>query len=231
MLATFRKSVVVVLTMACVYASGVASSSEGDSSARGSAVITLTDSNFEHDTQAASGSTTGDWFVLFHSPNCGHCHKVMPAWEELGNVMKGRMNIAKVDVSANRATSGRFGFNRIPVFTLFRHGKMYKLPAGTERTLESLRSFAEGGYDEVMGEAVPKSQTMFEFAQELLTAATADAQKVYNTFPHVLLFAAGGGALAAMALMMMLRLCCWAMCGKSGSSQAPSSRKRTHKKD
>jgi hypothetical protein len=29
-------------------------------------VIDLNDENFEHDTQATTGSTTGDWLVAFH---------------------------------------------------------------------------------------------------------------------------------------------------------------------
>ena len=34
----------------------------------GAEVVILTASNFEHDTQAASGATTGDWFVKFYAP-------------------------------------------------------------------------------------------------------------------------------------------------------------------
>jgi hypothetical protein len=30
-------------------------------------VIELNDDNFEHDTQAASGATTGDWFILLYA--------------------------------------------------------------------------------------------------------------------------------------------------------------------
>jgi hypothetical protein len=34
-----------------------------------SSIAVLTDSNFEHDTQATTGSTTGRWLVLFHAGN------------------------------------------------------------------------------------------------------------------------------------------------------------------
>ena len=33
-----------------------------------SSVKILTDENFEHDTQATTGATTGDWFVMFYAP-------------------------------------------------------------------------------------------------------------------------------------------------------------------
>lgn len=35
-----------------------------------SEVVVLTDANFEHLTQAATGATTGDWLVAFKAPWC-----------------------------------------------------------------------------------------------------------------------------------------------------------------
>lgn len=35
-----------------------------------SEVVELNDQNFEHLTQAATGATTGDWFVAFKAPWC-----------------------------------------------------------------------------------------------------------------------------------------------------------------
>ena len=65
---------------------------------RPSEVVVLTNKNFEHDTQLSSGGTTGDWFVKFYAPWCGHCKKLEPDWEEVAYELKeeGRINVAKV---------------------------------------------------------------------------------------------------------------------------------------
>ena len=62
-------------------------------------VIELTDANFEHDTQAATRGTTGDWLVLFCEPNrYRHCAALMPMWTELSSLLAGKVNVAHVDV-------------------------------------------------------------------------------------------------------------------------------------
>ena len=74
-------------------------------------VVELTVANFEHLTQASSGSTTGDWFVEFYAPWCGHCKRLMPIWEEVADALKSEdnsyVNIAKVDVPAHRELGNR----------------------------------------------------------------------------------------------------------------------------
>ena len=64
-------------------------------------VIELTDANFEHDTQASTGATTGDWFVAFtdgrNSPQ-----EISPdfdqIWGELAGKLYRRVSIAHVDM-------------------------------------------------------------------------------------------------------------------------------------
>lgn len=58
--------------------------------AASSKVRELNDTNFEHDTQASTGSTTGDFFVLFYAPWCGHCKKIKPEIETLAEEIRSK---------------------------------------------------------------------------------------------------------------------------------------------
>ena len=59
----------------------------------------LTDENFEHDTQATTGSTIGDWLILFCDfQKMQKCKDYMPFWEELAGDLRGRVTVAFVDM-------------------------------------------------------------------------------------------------------------------------------------
>merc|ERR1719295_1029955 len=58
----------------------------------------LTDSSFEHLTQAATGATTGDWFVLFSSSKCRLCKRMTAALETVACNNRGRSNVARVEI-------------------------------------------------------------------------------------------------------------------------------------
>ena len=50
----------------------------------------LTDDNFEHDTQATTGSTTGDWLILFcEFERFKVCTEYAPFWNELAGMLRG----------------------------------------------------------------------------------------------------------------------------------------------
>ena len=63
---------------------------------QGKKPVVLTDKNFEHDTQATTGGTTGDWFVSFcdREKNEKVCTDSDSVWTELSQQLTHRVSIA-----------------------------------------------------------------------------------------------------------------------------------------
>nr|CAG4643294.1 EOG090X0856 [Ilyocryptus agilis] len=82
-------------------------------------VSRLSDETFEHLTQAASGATTGDWFVMFYRDDCDTCMKFRPKWEYIASQLKGRINLAEVNIMNDGISTGsRFAVEKVPTFLL-----------------------------------------------------------------------------------------------------------------
>jgi len=109
--------------------------------AQESDVQILTVDNFEHLTQASTGATTGDWFIKFYAPWCGHCKRMSPAWDETAARLAGEVNVAKVDVTANKNLGTRFDVKGFPTLLYIRQGKVYKYKG--KRDADSLVSFIQ----------------------------------------------------------------------------------------
>jgi protein disulfide-isomerase-like protein len=107
--------------------------------------IELTDETFEHLTQASTGATTGDWFIKFHAPWCGHCKRLEPTWNELAAKIGGKINIAKVNVDDNPSTAERFDVKGFPTLIFLRRGKFYKFTSH-DRALNDFVKFATETY-------------------------------------------------------------------------------------
>jgi thioredoxin domain-containing protein 5 len=80
----------------------------------------LTAENFEEKTK------TGFWFVKFYAPWCGHCKKMIPAWNSLATQLKGKANIAKVDCTVHSAVCSKFGVKGYPTLKLLKDGEESK---------------------------------------------------------------------------------------------------------
>ncbi|XP_050296804.1 thioredoxin domain-containing protein [Anthonomus grandis grandis] len=137
------------------------------------AVKELNDDNFEHLTQAASGATTGDWFVQFYTTDCVDCQRLQARWEAVGAHLKSRMNVARV----NRATTGaktarRFDIFEVPTFVLFKQGKMYRYH-NQDFEIKSFVAFAQDWYKNMKSERVPVPKSPFDD----LVAATVTFMK------------------------------------------------------
>eukprot|EP00049_Salpingoeca_infusionum_P017620 m.353725 g.353725 ORF g.353725 m.353725 type:complete len:392 (+) comp16828_c0_seq1:253-1428(+) len=122
-------------------------------SATAAEVVQLTDSTFEHDTQAATGSTTGDWFIKFYAPWCGHCRAIEGTWKELAEDLDGEVNVAEVDCTKNAPTCQRFNVRGYPTLLFLSKGNVYQFQGARDKT--SLTVFARGGYEDVSPSSVP----------------------------------------------------------------------------
>jgi len=124
-------------------------------------VIVLNDSNFEHLTQAASGATTGDWFIDFYSPHCGHCKQLDPIWRNVAEKLRGgTVVVAKIDASNNRITKERFRVSGYPTILFLKAGKRYTYQG--QRDVKSLVAFANGGYTKAITQDVPPELSLFD---------------------------------------------------------------------
>ncbi|KAF3928954.1 hypothetical protein AA313_de0208629 [Arthrobotrys entomopaga] len=103
-------------------------------------VVDLTPKNFD-DIVLKSGKPA---LVKFFAPWCGHCKKLAPTYEELGEAftsVKDKVTVAKVDGDAHKALAQRFGIKGYPTLKWF-DGKSDKpIDYSSGRTLEALSKF------------------------------------------------------------------------------------------
>lgn len=150
------------------------------------AVVELNAENFEHLTQAATGQTTGKWFVKFYAPWCGHCKALAPHWDELAAKIESEhpnegIIIAKVDASekSNRALAQRFDVKGFPTLIYFANRQMYPYLGG--RTLDQMLDYATGGYldgSQPKAQNVPSPPSWLEMKVQKLKAELKGKNKI-----------------------------------------------------
>lgn len=131
--------------------------------------IDLTDENFEHLTQAATGATTGDWFVYFYDPSCKNCSYFKPVWRMVAKEVRDEhlpVNIAKMDASKNPETTARFRINSFPSLLYFHKGKYYTYTGNRDET-DILKTIREGTYTQFNRKKVPEPRTYFTDAMKI----------------------------------------------------------------
>eukprot|EP00286_Rhodomonas_abbreviata_P020451 CAMPEP_0181308240 /NCGR_PEP_ID=MMETSP1101-20121128/11349_1 /TAXON_ID=46948 /ORGANISM="Rhodomonas abbreviata, Strain Caron Lab Isolate" /LENGTH=217 /DNA_ID=CAMNT_0023414593 /DNA_START=18 /DNA_END=671 /DNA_ORIENTATION=- len=196
---------------------------EGEEIDISSAVKILTEANFEHDTQAATGGTTGDWFVKFYAPWCGHCKRLVEPWEQLAKELKQEREngeahaiIAKVDATIEKSLQERFEVKGFPTLLMFSKGQMYKYSGA--RDVASLKAFAKGGFKDSTGERVPLSAGDMPLADKLkkkvLAPLEKDMKQIWKL--HKLAFFVAG---AGFFLVGMIFGCCLKPSGKNKEKQ------------
>ncbi|CAF3393870.1 unnamed protein product [Rotaria socialis] len=123
----------------------------------------LDDKSFEHDTQASTGSTTGDWFILFKKTN--DSRSLLPIWEAAALQFRNRAIFAYVNVDTNPIIQKRFHLFYLPIFILFKQGKMYRYESASWKQI-SFIEFIENDYKKVKAENVPAELSAFALFSE-----------------------------------------------------------------
>lgn len=81
-------------------------------------------------------------------------------YEQVATKLKGKVNVAKVNVEENSELQERFEINSFPTIKLFVNGEM-RIYSGI-KTVESFEQFVESGFMEASSEVVPPPRTEFQ---------------------------------------------------------------------
>ncbi|KAG7670641.1 hypothetical protein Ndes2526B_g00428 [Nannochloris sp. 'desiccata'] len=130
-------------------------------SAAASALKTLTADNFEHDTQAATGQTTGVWLIRFCTFSSAPCQSMQDEWEELAEEMlEEQIFLADIDADASPRLAERFQITTNPTYILLRNRKMYT--KGPSTGIEELKNWALKDWQQTLDSMVPPETEKFD---------------------------------------------------------------------
>ncbi|OON15873.1 hypothetical protein X801_08320, partial [Opisthorchis viverrini] len=118
----------------------------------------LDDANFEHDTQASTGGTTGDWLIVFDAMTEASLH----IYDGLSLSLRARgVSLGIVDPVRSKSTAKRFNVRAqsgqsITVLMLHR-SQLYRFSGFIQRTdFERLLKFAAGEFKEHPKSVIPR---------------------------------------------------------------------------
>jgi thioredoxin-like negative regulator of GroEL len=81
--------------------------------------------------------------VLFHSPGCGHCKAMLPAFQQYGQVAGANVHVLMIDCSRFFNVAERFKIGGFPTIKLVDKGKEVKEYEG-DRKVGSFMAFHSG---------------------------------------------------------------------------------------
>ncbi|KAJ6400990.1 hypothetical protein OIU84_016415 [Salix udensis] len=107
-------------------------------------VVVLTEDNFEKEVGRDRGA-----LVEFYAPWCGHCKKLAPEYEKLGNSFRkaNTILIGKVDCDEHKGVCSKYGVSGYPTIQWFPKGSLEPKKYEGPRTAEALTEYVntEGG--------------------------------------------------------------------------------------
>ncbi|SOV18310.1 thioredoxin-related protein, putative [Plasmodium sp. gorilla clade G2] len=178
-------------------------------------VIELNDSNFENLTQLSTGNTTGSWFIKFYAPWCSHCKAMSKTWAQLATELKGKINVAKIDVTINSKTRKRFKIEGFPTLLYFKNGKMYDYK-NHDRSLEAFKTFVLETYKNAKASEPPKPLNYMDILKDFLNETFQNIDRIYKyAFPSLAVLVSVSFLTGSIFSLILLKCCCM----KSGASK------------
>jgi hypothetical protein len=163
-------------------------------------VIQLNDNNFEHLTQATSGATTGDWFVMFGAPWCSFCSEEMMVlnWNQTSRDLKGEVNVAYMDASNNPFTALRFNITAYPTFIFIRRGRAYVYTG--LRYWKNMVAFARLDWEGTDSFAIPPAHGTFDELVYNMQQYSGQLYELWERRPWFFLASVVGGIVFGVLL-------------------------------
>jgi protein disulfide-isomerase A6 len=136
-------------------------------------VVTLTDSNFD----AIVNDPKKSVLVEFYAPWCGHCKKLAPDYEKVGNIFasEGNVVIAKMDATEHKNSPSKFGVSGYPTLKWFPKDNKAGEAYSAGRTIEDFVNFinektgserlATGGFKPTAGRIAELDELASTFIQ------------------------------------------------------------------
>ncbi len=91
-------------------------------------ILILTDPEFEDKVLKSELPVLVDFWAEW----CGPCKMIAPFLDQLSDEMKGKVNIAKINVDQNSKYAEQFGVRSIPCLILFKNGELIDTVVGAD---------------------------------------------------------------------------------------------------
>ncbi|HEY2550509.1 MAG TPA: thioredoxin [Streptosporangiaceae bacterium] len=103
------------------------------------AIKAVTDASFAADVLKSDKPVVVDYWAEW----CGPCRMVSPVLEEIASEHADKIDVVKLNVDANPATTQRYGIMNIPTLSVFKDGEVVKSIVGAKPKSALLRDLAE----------------------------------------------------------------------------------------
>ncbi|CAL8087209.1 unnamed protein product [Calicophoron daubneyi] len=172
----------------------------------------LNDANFEHDTQATTGGTTGDWLVIFDELT----DSAVKVYDGLSLSVRAKgLSLGVIDPKKSSRTAKRFGISSrsgesIEVI-LLRHSRLYRFGGPIKRSdFDDILNFATKEYQAHPQSVIPRPRMVFDEVVDWLVEISVALAKQYGQFT---VFAFGTALLLILMLAVTtaITLCFWAI--------------------